>query len=243
MSVHDERLTIDGKTYVIHLEQDQDCMSPLEYEEDVTITYLRGARSSIGTEAISEERQRAIALRILATNDPSIAPAYKFAAALAEDDVEMEEIGEPLIGLAVYSDDYGSHGWRVRVDAWDGDWDSRPPDGFIYVTRKTVLDWQGGKRITKAKIERVRKSLRAVIEEYERWCNGECYGYTLHEITDDEDGEETETELEDSCWGFIGYEYALEEARSAVKAHHEWAQKKESTKEKHDGHEHEAHAQ
>lgn len=42
-----------------------------------------------------------------------------------------------------------------------------------------------------------------VLENYINWCNGDCYGCVVE--TFDEQGEQLE---EDSCWGFIGSEYA-----------------------------------
>ena len=41
----------------------------------------------------------------------------------------------------------------------------------------------------------------SVASEYGQWMNGECYGYILR----DSEGNEI-----DSCWGFIGFEYAKE---------------------------------
>lgn len=51
-----------------------------------------------------------------------------------------------------------------------------------------------------------------IAEEYGQWMNGECYGYVI----EDEDGEQL-----DSCWGYIGLDYAKEEANSAAKHHAE----------------------
>jgi hypothetical protein len=64
-----------------------------------------------------------------------------------------------------------------------------------------------GKRLTKAKVAQTLKNLEAIVEEYGKWCNGECYGY----IIETADGEDL-----DSCWGFIGDEYCMSEARSAA---------------------------
>jgi hypothetical protein len=45
-------------------------------------------------------------------------------------------------------------------------------------------------------------SASSFCEAYTNWANGSIYGYAL---TDDENGEN-----DDSCWGFLGYEYFKE---------------------------------
>ena len=45
------------------------------------------------------------------------------------------------------------------------------------------------------------------MEEYGKYVDGDCWGYVIQ----DEEGEDV-----DSCWGFIGLEYAEEEANRAA---------------------------
>lgn len=49
------------------------------------------------------------------------------------------------------------------------------------------------------------KYAQSCLDEYTKWCNGEVYGCVVQ--VHEEDGELVN---EDSCWGFIGYEYAEE---------------------------------
>lgn len=50
---------------------------------------------------------------------------------------------------------------------------------------------------------------KSVAEEYGRWMNGECYGYTIVDPRNAcYDG--------DSCWGFVGFERVEEEAKDAL---------------------------
>lgn len=56
--------------------------------------------------------------------------------------------------------------------------------------------------------EQIRDGLVAEIEEYDKFSRGEVFGYVIQK-----DGEEV-----DSCWGYIGQEYAEEEARGALQA-------------------------
>ena len=51
------------------------------------------------------------------------------------------------------------------------------------------------------------KYATGVCEEFSQWCNGEVYGYVI----EGKDGDHL-----DSCWGFYGYDYALNEGESAL---------------------------
>lgn len=88
-----------------------------------------------------------------------------------------------------------------------GGWDSGQV-GWIYVTRERARKEYGAKRITRKVREQIEKCLRAEVEEYDSYLTGDCYGY----IVEDEEGNTL-----DSCWGFIGYKWAKEEALSAAK--------------------------
>ncbi len=87
-----------------------------------------------------------------------------------------------------------------------GGWDSGQV-GFAYVSRATALTEWGGKIMSKNVRAKAEACLRAEIEEYDLYLRGECYGYVI----ETPDGEHV-----DSCWGFIGYEYAKEEALRCV---------------------------
>lgn len=111
-----------------------------------------------------------------------------------------------LIGLPVYVYQHG--GCIIRAEGngnpFSCPWDSGQ-SGYVYVTKAGALSWHGGKKVTKDIRAKTLQSLKSAIDEYSLWCNGECYGY----IVEGPDGEEL-----DSCWGFIGSEYAMEEAKS-----------------------------
>lgn len=54
---------------------------------------------------------------------------------------------------------------------------------------------------------------RQACESYTEWCNGECYGVIVEVFNANDESID-----EDSCWGFIGNEYAEEELKSAIQA-------------------------
>ena len=212
--IDSETVKLGRREYTIKVYPDEGTESPLENDEGVFITYNKSCRSQYGNTPVDEDEHRRIARRIEAFGNPP--SAIELANALREDP-EEEPLGEPLIGLSVYV--YEHSGVAISTRPWTGraqhaEWDSGQ-SGFIYITRKTALDWQGGKRLTKAKLDRVYKSLESIVEEYGKWCNGECYYYTV----EDENGD-TIDDL--GCGGYIGHEYMMEEARSSVKQHHEW---------------------
>lgn len=67
-------------------------------------------------------------------------------------------------------------------------------------------------------IRAVEKYAKSVCSEYARWCSGEVFGCVVEtfELTNagSEDAPEFEQVIEDSCWGLIGLDYAIETLRS-----------------------------
>ena len=70
-------------------------------------------------------------------------------------------------------------------------------------------------RLESAFQRELRKYAASVCDTYTKWCNGECFGYIVKPL--DADGEPLDDhDLEDSCWGFIGYDYAWSSAKEAA---------------------------
>ncbi len=91
--------------------------------------------------------------------------------------------------------DYGSAGARI----WETDLDDA--NAYYQVSREEVAkEWGGNRR-------HARRYLRAVVTELDRYLQGDCYGYSV---------EAPEADFLDSCWGFIGEEYAREQMAEAV---------------------------
>jgi hypothetical protein len=92
--------------------------------------------------------------------------------------------------------------WKLRVYDADIDvvsWD-RVAHGYAFVTKEGV-DACG------TPPELFEEVTKGEIDELNRWLNGDCYGYKILDTNGDED---------DACWGFIGIEYAIEEAKASV---------------------------
>jgi len=74
--------------------------------------------------------------------------------------------------------------------------------GFIYATPADIRKNFNCKKITKAIKERALKNLQSEVEIYDLFIRGEVYGYVVHT---------------ESCWGFYGFDWCLEDARSTAK--------------------------
>jgi hypothetical protein len=68
---------------------------------------------------------------------------------------------------------------------------------------------------------------QSCLDEFNAWANGDVYGYTVsvYELLRDTDGDIIDDENhykrkdalhEDSCWNYIGYDYAVETIREAI---------------------------
>jgi hypothetical protein len=110
------------------------------------------------------------------------------------------------------------------VTTWDGDYNELPK--ALWVADKCVEE---NIRAALGDVEPTYESLHAlaveyakgVLEEYEKWLEGDCYGCVVEvfDATKDEDYGTREFAAidseQDACWGHIGYEYAKETLRSA----------------------------
>lgn len=100
------------------------------------------------------------------------------------------------------------HGGITISSGYRAGWDSFDSGqlGFIYVSKEKALKELAQKRWSKKFEEKIVSYLNGEIETYDQYLNNDVYGYII---------EKDEDEL-DSCWGFYGEEYCLEEAKSVV---------------------------
>jgi hypothetical protein len=82
--------------------------------------------------------------------------------------------------------------------------------GAIWVPDESCVENFEDKNLTyEENMKKAREYAKTIVEEYTRWCNGECYGAVVERHT--LEGEFVE-EL-DSCWGYIGADYAKEQCK------------------------------
>lgn len=119
--------------------------------------------------------------------------------------------------------DHGQVHYSLRNSTWypDRQWDVAT--GLIYVPPQHMQEHyhkikyrRGGKEAARAELA---KYAQSVLREYTDWCNGNVYGCVA--TVYDKDGEELLDER-DACWGYIGWDYALESLKEyqgyAIKA-------------------------
>lgn len=102
---------------------------------------------------------------------------------------------------------YDHSGITMNTTGFSCPWDSGRV-GFIFVSKKKIREEFGVKYVTKKLVEKVEKQLVGEVETYDQYLRGDVYGFR---ITDTETDEEI-----DSCWGFYGSDYCMEEAKSIV---------------------------
>ena len=77
--------------------------------------------------------------------------------------------------------------------------------GLIYCTRASIRRCYMRKRISAKLLQRAEQGLRNDVEIYDKFLRGEVYGYTVEGPNCD-----------DSCWGFFGRDYLIEDAKSNI---------------------------
>jgi len=114
----------------------------------------------------------------------------------------------PVVILPLYL--YDHSGLRMKVGSFSGllpafhaEFDSGQV-GFIFASRKAVLDNWSIKRVSPKRKEQVEKMLREQVEEYDQYLRGDVYGFRVVKPVKCEECGNEEEEVVESCWGFYG---------------------------------------
>lgn len=102
---------------------------------------------------------------------------------------------------------YDHSGITMNTTGFECRWDSGQV-GFIFVSKKKIREEYNVKYVTQKVREQIEKHLVSEVETYDQYLTGDIYGYR---ITDTE-----KEEVLDSCWGFYGSDYCMEEAKRIV---------------------------
>lgn len=121
---------------------------------------------------------------------------------MKEDIIKRENVGV-ILPLFLYD----HSGITMNTTGFSCRWDSGQV-GFIFISKEKIRKEYGVKRISKKMLDRVKGYLVGEIETYDQYLVGDVYGYR---ITDTETNEEL-----DSCWGFYGSDYCMEEGKGIV---------------------------
>ena len=106
--------------------------------------------------------------------------------------------------LPVYM--YDHSGITISTRPFSCPWDSGQI-GFIFCPREKAISEWGRKICTKKVREKAENYLRGEIKTYNQYLTGDVWGYVI----EDEEGNHIE-----SCFGFYGYDYCEEEAKSII---------------------------
>lgn len=104
-------------------------------------------------------------------------------------------------------------------------WDGRRFAG-IWIPDQCCKDSYTGQD-GKAREQWMLEQAASACKEYTEWANGYCYGYTInaYDVIRDDDGEPMDDEndyrrktpiFEDSCWGYIGWDCAVQATKDAL---------------------------
>lgn len=123
---------------------------------------------------------------------------------------EVEEVlkneFKAVVILPLYLYDHSGLSMKTYRHGIHASWDCGCV-GFIYATREKVLQEYGKKKITKSLLEKIENLLIAEVQTYSQYLEGNVYGYVIR----DENNENV-----DSCWGFFGIDYVIEEAKNQL---------------------------
>lgn len=175
---------MEYKGYIVKIEQDECPINPREWD-NLGVMVCNHRRYDLGDETLE-------------CNGVSF-----------EDDLKKHLEGEGLalkevIVLPLYL--YDHSGITMNIDGFSCPRDSGQV-GFIYVSKKRVREEYGVKRISKELKERVIGILKAEVEVYSQYLEGDVWGYSI---------EDCEGNFIDSCYGFYGYESAESEAKAFI---------------------------
>lgn len=193
--------------FVVELHHDDDPESPREWDNFGKIwTFDRRYNSPDATPA----RDPRAALESLAADLFPNANTDDM-----DDSALMALIERRAVILPVFKYEHG--GVAYSCGAFSCPWDSGQV-GWTFATRAEILANWGGKILTPARRKKAADLLRAEVETYSQWANGEVYGYVVHTAEDPEDPDSLDHDDDhtDSCWGFYGMEEARAEGRSSA---------------------------
>ena len=133
---------------------------------------------------------------------------WRAAAKMADEAISkrMWKILDKAVMLPLYL--YDHSGITMRCSPFSCPWDSGQV-GYIYATPDMIKREYKCKNITKRVREKVAELLKSEVETYDQWLTGDIWCICVEDMYG---------EVVDSCCGYYGNEYAMKEAKAALKA-------------------------
>jgi len=190
MDILDTR-DVDGTEYRVYLEHDPECEDPREMGDHFVgrIVCVHSSRYVRPDESGDVVSARYVRY---AMEDHSFRAVARW----------LRLFWGASVVLPLYS------GYDDRPSAGDVT-DSPVAGDYIGVT----FDQPSTRRMTGVESADIELALSVEVDEWSAWARGDCYGYVVERATGDDEWEQT-----DSCWGFIGDDYARAEAMHAFDA-------------------------
>jgi hypothetical protein len=123
---------------------------------------------------------------------------------VSKDEIESIIEDKEMVYLPVYA--YIHSGVMLNTGGFSCPWDSGM-SGVIAVSKDKIRQEYNTKRITQKILEQVTSRLKAEVEEFSKYLNGEVYGFQVK----DESGD-----IVESCYGFYSEEDAEAEGKAAL---------------------------
>jgi len=199
--------TIKHRGYTIKIEQDEcPAESPRDWDNLGTMTCWH-RNYSLGDK---HDFKELVALWVDLCGNESIQEEFYYHDWLNDEQKEraIKLAYQNNVILPLYL--YDHSGITMRTSPFSCRWDSGQV-GYIYISHDKIRKEYGWKKLTKARLEKIKQYLIGEVETYDNYLTGSVYGYVI----EDRNGEEI-----DSCWGFYGYDHEasglMENAQNAV---------------------------
>jgi hypothetical protein len=124
------------------------------------------------------------------------------------DDIDPADF---LFGLSYF--EHGLCSWSLSGEGPSDPWDSVRNAGALVWNTDAGHDREWWDNRTP---DEQLAAARAMAEEYTAWCNGDTYGYTVETLTTCDKCHVRTCGVVDSCGGFIGSDYMIEEVVGAL---------------------------
>lgn len=191
--------TLSHKGYTIQIAYDLDPESPREWD-NLGIMACWHRRDNYGDvqpginpldymiKVMNEKQQR--------DNLYKNIPAGKVQQMFERDNLVIPIMAYEHGGITIRAYDYGNFPDQM--------WDCGQL-GFIYVSKDKIRAEYGN--AGKKSLEKARQCLLSEIKTYDDYLTGQVYGFIITDKNDEE---------VDSCWGFYGLDYCIQEAKDVV---------------------------
>lgn len=115
-----------------------------------------------------------------------------------------------VVILPIYM--YDHSGITIKTSPFSCSWDSGRV-GFIVCSREKALKEYG--KLNREILNKIESVLENEVKTFDEYLKGEVYGYKIYKCESEDDNLD-DCEVVDSCYGFYGEDYCVQEAKSSI---------------------------